>query len=185
MGFFLFIIAYILLLPLTFVNLFYVEKTKGYFRDTAKNIDVFANREFRAFWNKALITEDGYAFGVPGETISSALGKNQLKGTLTKRGKFLVELLDTIDENHSINSIDSSIMGKLNQPTPKRNTLLWKIGTFFYGLIALLNENFSVIAGFGLEPKTEAIIKIAGIFIYFLFTYFNFKQTLSNLNPTP
>lgn len=185
MGFLLFITAYILLFPLTIVNLFYVEKTKGYFKNTAKNIDVFANIEFRAFWNKTLRTEKGYPFGIPGETISSALGKNQIQGTLTKRGKFLVELLDTIDENHSINSIDINIMGKLNQPTPKRNTLLWKIGSFVYALVILLNENFSMVAALGLEARTEASIKIAGVFIYFLFTYFNFKQTLSNLNPTP
>lgn len=185
MGFLLFIIALVLMFFLTIVNYLYVENTEGYFRSTAKNIDVFANREFRAFWNKVLITQDGYAFGAEGETISSALGKNQEKGTLTKKGLFLVKVLDKLDKNHCKNSIDTNIMGKLNQATPKKNTVLWQIGSFLYALVILLNENFSMIAGLGLEAKTEASIKIAGVFIYFLFTYFNFKQTLSNLNQTP
>lgn len=169
---------------LTIVNYFYVENTKGYFKSTAKNLDVFANREFRAFWNQVLRTKDGYPFGAEGETISSALGKNQLKKTLTKKGLFLVKVLDKLDKNHSINSIDTSIMSKLNQPTPKKNTYLWKLGSFIYALVILLNENFSAIAGLGLEPRTESTIKIAGVLIYFLFTYFNFSKTLSNLNQT-
>lgn len=73
-------------------------------------------------------------------------------------------------------------MGKLNQPTPKKNTLLWQIGTFIYGLVILINEKFSMIEGLGLEVRTENAIKITGVVLYFLFTQFNFKQTLSNLN---
>lgn len=108
MGFILFIIAYILLLPLTLINFFIVRK-KGYFRDTALSIDVFANREFRATWNKFLIKHNGYKFGKNGETISSVLGKNQLKGTLTKTGYVLVRMLDKIEDNHCIKSIDNNI----------------------------------------------------------------------------
>ena len=45
-------------------------------------------------------TKTGYKFGVEGETISSALGKNERDGTLTKRGKQLVKLLNWLDKDH-------------------------------------------------------------------------------------
>lgn len=110
MNLLLFLIAYTLLLPLTIFNYIVVvgakDKTsEGYFRSTAINIDRFANREFRTTWNKYLRTPEGYEFGNPEETISSALGKNKRDGTLSKWGKRLDWLLDKIDKNHSIKSI--------------------------------------------------------------------------------
>ena len=108
-GFILFIIALILIFFLTIVNYWYVENKKGYFKSTARNLDIFANREFRAFWNSVLIEAGGYQFGKEGETISSALGKNQRDGTLTKVGKALAFVLDKIDPNHCLNSIDELV----------------------------------------------------------------------------
>lgn len=102
MGFLLFILAYILFLPLTVVNYFYVKSKSGYFRNSALNLDIFANREFRALWNSTL-QKDGYKFGRIGETISSALGKNIQNGTLTKKGEFLVLILT---KEHCINAIN-------------------------------------------------------------------------------
>jgi hypothetical protein len=91
------------------LNLFSVYRkygnVKGYFRSTALSIDIWANREFRTLWNAQLRTEEGYEFGKLGETISSALGKNQRDGTLTKKGKILVAILDFLDKNHCENSI--------------------------------------------------------------------------------
>jgi len=104
MGFILFLIAYILLLPLTIIN-FFVVWDKGYFLSTAINIDKFANREFRATWNKYLKTENGYKFGKETETISSALGKNKRDNTLTKTGRLVCNVLDFLDKNHCIKSI--------------------------------------------------------------------------------
>lgn len=104
MGFILFIIAYILLLPMTIIN-YLVVWNKGYFLSTAINIDIFANREFRATWNKFLRTEQGYNFGKVGETISSALGKNQRDNTLTKFGKIICSILDFLDKEHCKKSI--------------------------------------------------------------------------------
>ena len=105
----LFLIAWLLILPLTVWNLIIVNRkcgnTKGYFRSTALSIDIWANREFRTLWNAHLRTEKGYEFGKEGETISSALGKNQRDGTLTITGKTLVAILDFLDENHCENSI--------------------------------------------------------------------------------
>lgn len=109
-GILLFIIAYILLLPLTIINFFVVlftskDHAKGYFRSTAVNIDKFGNREFRALWNLTLKKPEGYKFGNPEETISSALGKNERDGTLSTAGKVLTWILNFIDKNHSLKSI--------------------------------------------------------------------------------
>ena len=64
MGVVLFIIAYVLFLPLTVINFFFVKNKKG---------------------------------------------KNERDGTLTKTGKVLVWILDKIDNNHSIKSIDEKV----------------------------------------------------------------------------
>ncbi len=104
----LFLIAYILLLPLTFINYIVVWK-KGYFRSTALSMDIFANREFRTTWNKFLRKENGYEFGKECETISSAIGKNQRDKTLSNMGKVLCWILDTIDKEHCKNSINLEI----------------------------------------------------------------------------
>ena len=66
---------------------------KDYFRDTALSLDKWANREFRATWNKYLITDEGYKFGNINESISAVLGVNILKGTLSKKGEILVKIL--------------------------------------------------------------------------------------------
>lgn len=106
----LFVVAYVLLLPLTFINFIAVllkcrDHAKGYFRSTAVNIDKFGNREFRTLWNLTLITAVGYKFGNIEETISSALGKNERDGTLSNAGKALAWILNTIDKNHCKKSI--------------------------------------------------------------------------------
>ena len=44
-------------------------------------------------------------FGREKETISSALGKNEIDKTLSKKGKLLVKILDFFDENHCEKSI--------------------------------------------------------------------------------
>ena len=108
-NFLLFIFAWLLILPLTIWNLIVVNKkygnTKGYFRNTALSIDIWANFEFRTLWNTKLRIDGGYGFGKTGETISSALGKNERDKTLSKKAKILVAILDFFDENHCENSI--------------------------------------------------------------------------------
>jgi len=105
MGVLLFIIAYILLLPLTIFN-FFVVLDRKYFLDTAINIDKFGNRELRASLNKYLITKDSKdRFGVNNETISSVLGKNQQNKRLTKLGICISNILDFLDKNHCRKSI--------------------------------------------------------------------------------
>ena len=79
--------------------------------DNALELDVWANYHFRTLWNTVLRKVGGYAFGVIGETISSALGKNQRDRTLSIPGWVLVYILWAIDVKfwfkggHCINSI--------------------------------------------------------------------------------
>jgi hypothetical protein len=109
LGFILFIIAYLLFWPLSIINFFFVENKKGYFKSSALALDIYANREFRTLWNKTLRIDTGYKFGAEGETISSALGKNQRDKTLSKTGKYLVAVLDFLDKKHCFNSINNDI----------------------------------------------------------------------------
>lgn len=110
MGILLFIIAYILFLPLTIINFFVVKNKKGYFKNSAINIDKFANREFRTLFNKTLIVQNSaFKFGNINETLSSVLGKNKKLGLLTKTGKVICFILDFLDKNHCEKSIDWNI----------------------------------------------------------------------------
>ncbi len=108
----LFLIAWLLFLPLSVVNFLIVAcrgKAKGYFFSSAVSIDKFGNRELRSLWNSTLRTEEGYPFGNPEETISSALGKNERDGTLTSVGKLLCWILDKLDRDHTKKSINDLI----------------------------------------------------------------------------
>lgn len=102
----LFIIAYVLYLPLSIVNWLFVKEKSGYFKSSAINLDKFGNREFRTLFNKTLINIEGHKFGDINETISSVLGKNQLTDTLTNSGKVLVWILDKIENDHALKSIN-------------------------------------------------------------------------------
>ena len=112
-GFGLLVFAAGSIVPMTIINRHYVAEkngsTYGYWQSTAKNIDIWANKEFRATWNAKLIIPSGYKFGIEGETISSALGKNELMGTLTAEGKRLVKILHKLEKNHCILWIDKSV----------------------------------------------------------------------------
>ena len=108
MGFLLYIIASILWQPLTLINWLAVAYKYGfsndYFLETAIDIDKFGNRNFRTLLNLSL-QKNGYKFGDVRETISSALGKNKVLGTLTIAGLILCKILDFLDKNHCIKSI--------------------------------------------------------------------------------
>lgn len=105
------VVLFILIEPLNFVFVVIIKKHKasGYFRSLAVGVDRFGNYQFRTLFNAILRTEQGYEFGNFNETISSALGKNQRDNTLTKVGRVLVSILDFIDKNHCLNSINENI----------------------------------------------------------------------------
>lgn len=113
----LFLVAWILIMPLTIWNLFSVKKkygtTKGYFKSTAISIDIWAKTEFRALWKEYLFQDDweyliNYDWQKP-ETLSSMLGKCQRDGKEKPKGKLLIKILDFLDENHCENSINNNI----------------------------------------------------------------------------
>ena len=56
--------------------------------------------------NLLWIKKGGYRFGNRDETISSALGRNKVLGTLSGFGKFMDQILDFLDPNHTLDSID-------------------------------------------------------------------------------
>ena len=104
-GFLLLVIALFLIFLMTIINFFEVKNKEGYFRSTALNLDIWANVEFRTFWNNHLIkNKTNHPFGKQGETISSVLGKNLLTNNLTKKGKLLVYLLS---KKHCIDAISN------------------------------------------------------------------------------
>ena len=76
------------------------------FLSIATSIDASGNVVCKDLFNLALKKKGGYAFGNRKETISSVLGKNQRDDTLTGLGKALAFVLDKIDPNHCLKSID-------------------------------------------------------------------------------
>lgn len=94
------------------------KKMAEYDRREAMALDAFAGENYRTFWNLYLKKEEGYKFGVHGEMISSALGKNEYDKTLSEKGKGklsrwfygarLVKILDKLDKDHCKNAIDLS-----------------------------------------------------------------------------
>jgi hypothetical protein len=111
MGVILYIIATILWVILTLLNwvvvCFKYGLSNDYFKQTAIDIDRFGNRNFRAFLNVLMREEIGYQFGNVNETISSVLGKNQRDKTLTRFGRLICAILDSLDKNHCQNSIQN------------------------------------------------------------------------------
>lgn len=83
-----------------------MTKISDYFLTIAISIDQMGNVFFKELFNDVLIRPSGHRFGNEDETISSVLGKNKLSHTLTSAGKALVWLLDKLDKNHSIKSME-------------------------------------------------------------------------------
>ena len=107
----LFLLAFVLaviLFPLgiiySFFKIVFILRDNAFMR-SAIAIDQIANTVMEDLFNDLLITRGGYRFGDVRETVSSALGKNKVRGTLSFWGILLDELLDFFDPNHSIKSI--------------------------------------------------------------------------------
>jgi len=86
----------------------------GYCRTMAIADDQKGNAAMWPMFNTVMVKKGGYRFGNPDETISSVFGKNQLKGKLTKFGRFIgVTVLNKLEKDHSINSIDNTESNEL------------------------------------------------------------------------
>ena len=93
-----------------------LQGVNEYFLELAISIDQLGNVLMQHVFNALWIKRGGYQFGNRDETISSAFGKNKQLDTLTGFGKTIDKILDIIDPNHSLNSIDYYI-----QPTEENN----------------------------------------------------------------
>jgi 8-oxo-dGTP diphosphatase len=101
------ILLSVILFPIGFVlRMFYPKRGEYLFR-IAVSIDQLGNVVCSKLFNIILITSSGYQFGKEDETISSVLGKNKELGTLRFLGKLLDLLLDQIEKDHSIRSIEA------------------------------------------------------------------------------
>lgn len=98
-----------------FVNLykrqwsFSFKRLDEQFLSIATSIDASGNVVCKDLFNLILKQKGGVGFGNRKETISSVLGKNKRDGTLTRTGKAVAFVLDTIDTNHCLKSIDSKV----------------------------------------------------------------------------
>ena len=118
MNFILVILAKVLYLAVEPINFFYVifikkkfswKRLNGYFREEAVAIDRFGNSQYRSLFNDWFVADGGYQHGNINETISSVLGKNQRDETLTRFGRLLAKILDLIDKDHCLKSINENV----------------------------------------------------------------------------
>ncbi len=126
--FFISIILFVLTAPLGLIygllRKFIVKGITGLGEFSLKiaiSVDQLGNVLMQHLLNSLWVKTGGYKFGNRDETISSALGRNNRLGTLTAFGRSIDKILDLIDPNHSLNSIDYYI-----EPTEEIiDTLAW------------------------------------------------------------
>ena len=105
------IVLFILLFPIGVITMLlprrnWIDRTKKYLKGVAHSLDQTGNMVCERLFNYVLIKHRIHRFGNPDETISSVLGKNKQIDNLTRVGKSLDKILDKIDSNHSLKSID-------------------------------------------------------------------------------
>lgn len=87
--------------------LFNWKARKKYFFSIALSLDQLGNVICSGLLNFIMIKGEGVKFGNVDETVSSVLGKNKAKGTLTLAGRHLCFVLNEIQENHVENAIEA------------------------------------------------------------------------------
>lgn len=122
MGFLLFILSIglsVVLYPIGLLTSIVISFRKSKFKiglkrldlqflSIAKSVDANGNVVCSDLLNLIFI-KNGYKFGNRKETVSSVLGKNQLTQTLTTFGRVILWILNLLDRNHGIKSIDTKI----------------------------------------------------------------------------
>ncbi len=81
-------------------------KMSKYFKTIAVSIDQLGNVFCKELFDDLLIKNKGHKFGNEDETISSVVGKNKKTKTLSLSGKSLDYVLNKIEKDHSIISIE-------------------------------------------------------------------------------
>ena len=107
------VVLFILTAPLGLVIGFFYGLYKNglrglgeYCLKIAISIDQLGNVVMQHVLNLIWLKKGAYKFGNRDETISSALGRNKKLGLLSGFGKIIDKVLDVIDPDHSLNSID-------------------------------------------------------------------------------
>lgn len=118
-NFILFIVSIILTILLFIPNILHflysfrwgsvIRRTQVYFLSSALAIDIMDNTMYKNLLNDWFIKKNSYKFGVRGESVSSALGKNQCIKGLTYLGRGLASVLDIIQKDHCWISINDQI----------------------------------------------------------------------------
>ena len=101
------ILLFIIFAPIGWFVALFFKGRKDYFWRVALSIDQTGNVVCGKLFDLTLRKPNGYSFGEPDRTISYALGRNKIKGTLTKTGNTVADLLDRIDEEHTLNAVKS------------------------------------------------------------------------------
>ena len=87
-----------------------LREASGYYKRLAVSKDQYLNVTMRYFFNSTMCKDipgqRKYLFGNEDETISSALGKNLRRGTLTKFGYFWDRFLHKLERNHTMLAIE-------------------------------------------------------------------------------
>ena len=93
-----------------FYSMFVTKSHSKYFRAIAESLDQLGNTICQDLFNQWMLKGDdwAYLFGNIDETVSSVLGKNKQRETLTASGRWLDRLLNTLDKNHSIDAIEKN-----------------------------------------------------------------------------
>lgn len=84
----------------------FLIRVNSYLLTIAVSIDQLGNVIMQDLFNDILIKSDGHKFGNEDETISSVLGKNQVRSTLKFTGKLLNFILGLFEKDHSVKSIE-------------------------------------------------------------------------------
>ncbi len=86
---------------------FFCKETGSYFHNISYSTDQEGNVVMQYLFNDIMIEKDGYKFGNPDETLSSVYGKNHLLIKLKKVGRFINRMLNKMEKDHSIKSIEA------------------------------------------------------------------------------
>ncbi len=88
-----------------------LSKIKYYLLNVALVLDQAGNVIMQHFLNRLLLknTQLSYLFGNKKETISSVIGKNYILATLSPIGLIANSLLNKIDSNHTLDSIQVNV----------------------------------------------------------------------------
>jgi hypothetical protein len=104
MDFLVFILVCIISFPISVVN-YLLTGRQEYFKYRGVLASMTINRYYSNFFNKHFKQQGcGHEFGGE-ETLSCALGKNQMMGTLSPKGEKMVRFLEKCEKYHCLKSV--------------------------------------------------------------------------------